>query len=321
MLSTAQIRQLFEGFCQGVLDGSLVAGKPVRQAVQRHINDLRDGPKRGLIFDWEAAAKPIRFCALLKQSKGEWAGKSLDLSPFQIFIVGSLFGWLRSDGTRRYKTSFIELGRKSGKSTLAAALCLYALTACGEACAEVYCASTHRLQSKIVFGEAVRMAKASPSLKKHVTILRDSITVPATSSRMGPLGADADSLDGLSPSMVCLDECHAIKNRLMFDVLKTAMGARRSPLMFIITTAGYRLQTARWEDGSQAWIDSRGLLHLRSSHPRLPEATLVLEPQDISGWCSDGRRWGSEYFIGDHARSLAADIHRDILEPFVARLQ
>ena len=85
--------------------------------------------------------------------------------------------------------------------------------------------------------------------------------------------------------------------------------------------AGYTLNVARWEDGSRAWLDSRGLLHLQSSDSRLPEASLVLNPPFVSGWLSDGRRWGSPYFVGEHPRSPASSIHNEVLQPFVARLR
>lgn len=87
---------------------------------------------------------------------------------------------------------------------------------------------------------------------------------------------------------------------------------------------GYRLGVAEWEDGSRAYFDSRGLLHLKSSDPAIPELTLVLcvsTKRGVAGWCSDGRVWGSEYFVGDVERTDPAVIYNEVLQKFLARLR
>ncbi len=83
----------------------------------------------------------------------------------------------------------------------------------------------------------------------------------------------------------------------------------------------YELRVARWEDGSRAWLDSRGLLHLQSSDSRVPEASLVLDPNCVSGWASDGRHWGSAYYLGDNRPHPAMAVFNEILKPFAAQLR
>ena len=61
---------------------------------------------------------------------------------------------------------------------------------------------------------------------------------------------------------------------------------------------GYKLSVAEWDDGSRAYLDSRGLLHLKSSDPTIPELTLVLCDGTMAGWCADGRMFGPAYFTG-----------------------
>lgn len=85
--------------------------------------------------------------------------------------------------------------------------------------------------------------------------------------------------------------------------------------------AGYRLAKAEWQDGSRAYLDSRGLLHLKSSDPSIPEVTLVLGERAFSGWCADGRVWGDEYFTGDVARTDPRQIYEEILRRFLMRLR
>lgn len=225
------------GYIEGVLSGEIVVGQLVRLAVQRHVRDLDEGGDRGLWFDQREPAFAIQFIELLKHSKGEWAGQHFILEPWQAFIVWVVFGWYKEDGTRRFKTAFASLGRKNGKSTLAAGIGLKLFVADNEPGAEVYTAATTRKQAKIVHEEAKLMVKAS-SLRTIVTTLRDNMSLEATNSKYEPLGSDADVTDGLNLSGCIIDEIHAHKKRTLWDVLETATGSRRNPLMFGITTAG-----------------------------------------------------------------------------------
>jgi phage terminase large subunit-like protein len=226
-------------YAEHVLAGEFVTGKLVRLACERHLRDLEDGETRGLYFDPEGAQHAIDFFGFLRHSKGEWAGKVVELEQWQQFIVGALFGWKRSNGTRRFRTAYNEIARKNGKSTLAAGIALYLLVGDGEPGAEVYCAATKRDQAKIVFDEAANMVKRSPSLGKRIREFARNLNVPSTMSKMEPLGADADTMDGLNPHGVIIDELHAHRNSGVVDVLDTATGSRRQPLQFEITTAGY----------------------------------------------------------------------------------
>ncbi len=236
--STNTISDPVGDYARRIVAGKVAAGRLIKLACERHMRDLRDAAKRGLRFDAAAALQSIQFFALLKHSKGEWAGQPLTLGPWQQFIVGSIFGWKRADGTRRFRMAYDELPRKNGKSTMAAGVGLYLAFFSGEPGAEVYTAATKRDQARIVHSEAVRMVKASAGLRKRVKVFRDNISSERTNSKYEPLGADADTLDGLNPNGVIVDELHAHKTRDMLDVLETATGARREPLIFIITTAG-----------------------------------------------------------------------------------
>jgi phage terminase large subunit-like protein len=155
------------------------------------------------------------------------------------FVVGCLFGWRRSDGLRRFRSAYCAVPRKNGKSTLSAGIGLYLLVADGEQGAEVYSAATTRDQARIVFDEAKRMVTASPSLRRRIEPLINNLHVAATASRFMPLSSDSSTMDGLNVHGAIIDELHAHKTRGVVDVLDTATGARRQPLLFEITTAGY----------------------------------------------------------------------------------
>ena len=103
--------------------------------------------------------------------------------------------------------------------------------------AEVYCAATMRAQAKITWDAARQMVLRS-ALKGRIKALVGNLHELSSASKMVPLGADADGLDGLRPNGVILDEIHAMKSAAMIDVLSTATGPRRHPMIFEITTAG-----------------------------------------------------------------------------------
>jgi phage terminase large subunit-like protein len=226
-------------YARAVTDDRILANRLIRLACQRHFEDLDTGASRGLRFDVQAAQHAIDFFGFLRHSKGEWAGQTFALAPWQAFVVGSLFGWRRADGLRRFRTAYCAVPRKNGKSTLSAGIGLYLLVADGEQGAEVYSAATTRDQARIVFDEAKRMVRSSPALRRRVAVLINNLNVEASASRFMPLSSDASSMDGLNVHGAIIDELHAHKTRHVVDVLDTATGARRQPLLFEITTAGY----------------------------------------------------------------------------------
>jgi phage terminase large subunit-like protein len=236
-------------YVDGVLGGRIVTGRLVRLAVERYVRDLETADARGLVFDVKKAEKAARFFRYLKHSKGEWAGKELVLSPWQQFVTWNLFGWYREtpEGLRRrFKKVYVEVARKNGKSTWAAGIGLYLAFADDEVGAEVYAAATKKDQARIVHGEAMRMVKASPSLTSYLTCLKDVIVRESRHQKFEPLGADEDTMDGLNVSGAIIDEVHAHKHYGVWDKIETAIGARRHPVIFAITTAGFDRATLCW---------------------------------------------------------------------------
>lgn len=227
-------------YAEKVLSGKILAGGLIKKACERHLRDLETADMRGLYFDPDAAHHAIDFFRFLRHSKGEWGGCTFELELWQRFIVGSIFGWKRKeDGMRRFRTVYIEVPRKNGKSTMLAGIGLYLFVCDGEPGAEIYTAATKRDQARITHSEATRMVKASPALRKRIKIYKDNLHIEATHSKFEPLGADADTMDGLNVHAALVDELHAHKSRAVWDVLDTATAARRQPLMIAITTAGF----------------------------------------------------------------------------------
>lgn len=242
-------------YARKVLSGKIVAGKLVKQACQRHLDDLETAHLRGIRFDTAAAAFALEKLEIFRHSKGEWGGKQIVLSDWEKFIAGSLFGWKNKDGTRRYRVAYIEVPRKNGKSTFLALLCNFMLYFDGEWGAEIYTAATKREQARIVFDEAVNMLRKCPEwwkIRRDTAIFGNAVSHLAKASKMMPLSADAHTMDGLNPSFVTIDELHAHKTRAVFDVLNTAQGARRQPLLVAITTAGWDRNSVCWQQREYA---------------------------------------------------------------------
>ena len=235
-------------YCFDVLTGATVAGRYTRQACQRHADDIEHGAERGLYFDDYSASRAIAyFERTLKHSKGRWARKPLLLEPWQQFCLAMIFGWKRADGTRRFRTAYIEVGRKNGKSVFASGIGLYLVHADGEPGAEVYTAATKIEQARIIHQESIRMVKQSPRLSADLRVLKNNINRERTFSKYEPLGSNSETLDGLNVHGALVDEIHAHPNRDLWDVLETGTGARMQPLMLGITTAGYSRQSFGYE--------------------------------------------------------------------------
>lgn len=228
-------------YAEKVLSGEIIAGELVKLACQRHINDLEKSKYVAFpyYFDSYAADHAIDFYNYLKHSKGKWARQPFVLELWQKFIVGSLFGWLnKNDQLRRFRTSYNEVPRKNGKSTISSGIGLYLTIADDEYGAEVYAVATKKDQAKITFDEAARMVKASPDLMKHVRVYTNNLHAIETGSKFEPLSADSGSLDGLNVHGGLIDEYHAHKNANMYHVIESGTSAREQPLIFVITTAG-----------------------------------------------------------------------------------
>lgn len=243
MSSSANDPKIAKKYIADVLSGKILACKWVKLFCKRHVNDLQHGAKRGLYFDENAGARILRFFDFLRHSKGEFAGQHFILSDWQQAYLWVLFGWKRADGMRRFRISYLELSRKNGKSTMAAGIALYLLEGDREQGAEVYSAATKRDQAKIVHGEAVRMVRASKALSSRITLRADNMFDLQTNSKFEPLSSDYNSLDGLNIHGAIIDELHAHKTRDLWDVIETATGARRQPMIFAITTAGVSRQS------------------------------------------------------------------------------
>ncbi|MGF6607064.1 phage terminase large subunit-like protein [Paraburkholderia sp. WSM4175] len=232
-------------YAQRVVDARIVAGPHVRAACARHLDDLKHGHRRGLLWNVEAARRAINYFGdVLRLNGGDFEGLPFVLLDWQAFIVGSLFGWKRRDGSRRFREAYVESGKGSGKSPLAAGIGLYMLTSDDEMRAEVYAAATRRDQAMVLFRDAVAMVDLSPELTQR--LLKSgrgercyNLAYLAKGSFFRPIASDSSGQSGPRPHCALIDEVHEHRDRTVIDIMQAGKKGRRHPLIFQITNSGF----------------------------------------------------------------------------------
>jgi phage terminase large subunit-like protein len=272
-------------YAEAVVAGDIVAGPHVRNACRRHLKDLVDGHERGLVYDTEEAAKKIRFFETkLRLNGGQFEGRAFHLEPSQAFKTGSLFGWKRADGTRRFRRAYIEEGKGNGKSPWAAGIGLIGMTADGEAGAEIYPVASHRDQAMVLFRDAVKMVRTSPDLAKRLTFSGGqgreyNIAWLKTGSFMRPLSREAGRTgSGPRPHIGLADEVHELTDRAAMEMVERGFKFRRQPLLLMITNSGTDRNSVAWEEHEHAIKVAAG--HIDA----VTDPTFVGEPIDDSSF-------------------------------------
>lgn len=246
-------------------------------------------PTLGSHFSTEKADAAVRFIEeLLVHTKGRWAGVPFKLMDWQRDdIIRPLFGTIGKDGKRQYRTAYVEIPRKNGKSEVAAAIALKLLFADGEEGAEIYGAACDREQASLVFHVAADMVRRQPLLSQKCKIVdsQKRIILPSKSSFYRAIPADAAGSHGFNASGVIFDEVHAQPNRDLWDVLTTSTSAREQPLVFAITTAGFDRESICWELHERARQVLEGAIELPSFFAYIRSLPEELDWMDEKNWC------------------------------------
>ena len=244
------IKEELIDYANRCLAGEEISGKKHKWACIRFLQDCKKEDAKNVQanvwpyhWDEEEASKIVDWFAMLRHSKGDLAGQPIRLTDWQKFNLCQLYGW-REDLTsyKRFKQSFIEVGRKNAKSQMEAGVALYEISVMAtrnEENYEYYTAGTKRDQSKIILNEAKLMLNKSP-LKPLFKITRDAVIHRKTGSFIKALSKeDGQNGDGTNPAGLILDEYHQHKTTEFYDL---GLGANtKEPLLMIITTAGMDL--------------------------------------------------------------------------------
>lgn len=226
-------------YWEQIENGLVVVSLKVYKAY-KELKRIIDDPNSEWEYNPKRANHALEFIeSYCRHSKGKMGGKPFRLELWQKALVAATFGIVHKiDGTRKFQEVLLIVGRKNGKSTLAAAIGLYLQIADQEPGSEVYACATKKDQAKIIWLEAKRMVKKSPTLLKRIKPLVAELFAEFNDSYFKPLGSDSDTQDGLNVHGAMLDEIHAWKDKNLYDVIVDGTSSREEPLIFITTTAG-----------------------------------------------------------------------------------
>ena len=232
-------------YIDAVLSGDIKVCRTAILACKRQYNDLKR-KAFDYFFDDEAASKICYFAELMPHVKGDWVGSTIVLQPWQCFVLTTIFGWrykkkgFDTDYTRRYRTVYIEIPRKNGKTVIAAVVGIYMTIFDGEKGAEVYNCATTLDQALLLFEPAKHMIEKTPFLieKYGVEVFKRSIFHNQTLSKFQPVVGNAD---GGNVHCGIIDEYHEHETNTVLRTFREGQASRKQPLNFIITTAGTNL--------------------------------------------------------------------------------
>lgn len=234
-----------------VLAGRVAASELVKLACQRHIEDIEKSklaPYR-YHFDVEKAERIIDFAETLTIAEGE-EETEVECCPFQCFILGSLNGWRTKEGNhRRFRTSYVQIGRQNGKSFLNGIMASYYGNFDKYKRGQIYCTATKKDQALIVFNEIVKFIESDADLLECFKIHEHNSTIDCllTRSKIKALSGDTKSIDGFRPYLGIVDEYHAHKDEQMYKLLEGGIKKMKSALISVITTAGFDLKSPCYE--------------------------------------------------------------------------
>lgn len=278
-----------------ILSGKLSACKRIKQACKRFRHDLkRAGTDRfPFFFDMEASEHMCAFMEALPHIEGSWAarGENITLLGWQAFLISQIGGWRHMvTGIRRFRTAYIEVPRKNGKSTLLAGVGLYFLVPDGEPGAKVYSAAASTHQARIVFDAARVMALSGHAdgmaLDKllGLRVEEHKIKTNDPAAVFQPIASQTKSKDGKNPHCAIIDELHEHEKRDVWDSMASALGAREQPLLIAITTAGYNTGGICYEQRKYLQRILDGAFEDDSYFGLIFEADEGDEPGDQSTW-------------------------------------
>lgn len=251
-------------------------------------------------YDKEKADRAVNFIQCLRHTKGEFYNKPFMLLGWQETVIRDLFGVVKEDGTRQFRTAYVETAKKSGKTELAAAIALYLLCADGEQRAEVYGAAADRQQASLVYAVAADMVRICPALNKRLRILdsRKRLVYEPTNSFYQVLSADANNKHGFNVHGCIIDELHCQPDDRLFNVLTKGAGdARRQSLTFLITTAGDNLNSVCYQQHQKAQDILEGRKTDPTFYPVIYGAALEDDWTDPATWAKANPSLGVTFSI------------------------
>ncbi len=269
----------FENYFTAITDGKITACEKMKRQADKLLKQYACPGE--FHFDADAAKRHVEFIEKFCKLPTGKIGTPLKLELFQKARLQAIFGFVDDDGMRQYNEVMIIEGRKNGKTTETAAIETDMLVNDGEGAPQIYNIATMLDQAKLGFNAAHKMIKQSPALRKHIKKRSADLYFSHNMGFIKALASNSNSLDGLDVHCAVIDELAAIKNRDIYDLIKQAMGARRQPLLFCITTNGF-IRNGIFDSQYEY---ARKLIYGEEENKRfLP---FIYELDDVSEWCNE----------------------------------
>lgn len=270
MLKTTRLDPTTD-YATKVVAGTIVASRLVRLACARHLDDLTRQQEKGLVWRPDDAQEVLDFfsqvlCLPEETDVDEDVDAAEDvspdaptpfvLSPWQQFIIGSLFGWVairvsKKTGARReqqrFRIAYVEIGKGAGKTPLGAGLLIWMLVRHGVRGAQLFCAAVTKEQAKLAFVDCAKMVAASPHLQALIKHTGNNLAVLTTGSFIRPISAEKRGLDGKRVQGAVVDELHEHPTNIVVVKLRAGIKGRPNALIFIPTNSGFDRETVCWE--------------------------------------------------------------------------
>ena len=234
-----QANYLYE-YHQNIQDGKITVGKWIKLLFEYLVNGIETGL---FFFDNKKANDAIEFIETqCRHSEGELAPNLLTLELWQKALISCMFGIMDHDGYRQFREVFVVVGRKNGKTLLASAIMAYMLFKDGEYGAKAYCVAPKVAQADIVYNNFWHTVSLNKKLAEKSKHRKSDIYIKETNSSLQKIALSDRTSDGFNPHLSVQDEVAAWsgdKGLRGYEVLKSGAGARRQPIIFSISTAGY----------------------------------------------------------------------------------
>lgn len=307
-----------------VVEGKIVAGRYAILACQRHLDDLEKSKLAPYkyVFDIEKANDILDFAETLTIAEGE-EEIPVNLEGFQVFILGCLNGWVTKDkGYRRFRTSYVQLGRQNGKSFLNGILGTYYGAFSGYKYGQLYCTATKSDQAKIVLNEIIKFINSDEDLSEFFKVKEHDNTIIAlnTNSTIRALGRDTKSIDGFRPLLGIVDEYHAHRNNQMYKLLEGGTRKMKQCLISVITTAGFELNCPCFKLYEYCKNILENVFTNDAQFVYIAEMDEADDIWDFKNWikanplvCKDAEDLENLKKVGDSARDMGGDDLRDFL--------
>lgn len=307
-----------------VVEGKIIAGRPAILACKRHLDDLEKSKLNAYKyeFDIEKANDILDFAETLIIAEGE-EEIPVNLEGFQVFILGCLNGWVtKGTGYRRFRTSYVQLGRQNGKSFLNGILGTYYGAFSGYKYGQLYCTATKSDQAKIVLNEMIKFINSDEDLSEFFKVKEHDNTIIAlnTNSIIRALGRDTKSIDGFRPLLGIVDEYHAHKNNQMYKLLEGGTRKMKQCLISVITTAGFELNCPCFKLYEYCKNILENVFTNDAQFVYIAEMDEEDDIWDYKNWikanplvCKDKEDLENLKKVGDSARDMGGDDLRDFL--------